>query len=106
MADDDIVFDNFGDEKEDRSPDITAIPENKKLEFAKLILFGLAAIFLLGMVIRVMPGFCFACSADGAAATPITSFVSPEGAKDVFEACKTILPPIATLVLGYYFGKN
>ena len=24
----------------------------------------------------------------------------------VFEACRTILPPIATLVIGYYFGKS
>jgi hypothetical protein len=24
----------------------------------------------------------------------------------VFEACRTILPPIATLVIGYYFGRS
>lgn len=24
----------------------------------------------------------------------------------IFEACKTILPPIATLVIGFYFGKS
>lgn len=24
----------------------------------------------------------------------------------IFEACKTILPPIATLVIGFYFGKT
>jgi len=25
---------------------------------------------------------------------------------DIFDACVTILPPIATLVIGYYFGKS
>lgn len=25
---------------------------------------------------------------------------------EVFEACKTILPPIATLIIGYYFGES
>lgn len=24
----------------------------------------------------------------------------------VFEACRTTLPPIATLIIGYYFGKS
>ena len=26
--------------------------------------------------------------------------------KKIFEACRTILPPIATLILGYYFGAS
>jgi hypothetical protein len=25
---------------------------------------------------------------------------------DIFESCKTILPPIATLIIGYYFGER
>lgn len=25
---------------------------------------------------------------------------------EIFEACVTILPPIATFVIGYYFGKS
>lgn len=51
--------------------------------FAKLILLALAVLFILGGVCEIL----VPCS-------------------DVFEACKTILPPIATLVIGYYFGKS
>jgi uncharacterized membrane protein len=29
-----------------------------------------------------------------------------EAAKSIFETCKTVIPPIITLVLGYYFGKS
>ena len=25
---------------------------------------------------------------------------------EIFESCKTIVPPIATAVIGFYFGKN
>lgn len=53
------------------------------LRFAKLILMTVAAIFIMSMFIRII-------------------------SKDViiFEACKTILPPIATGVIGFYFGKS
>lgn len=34
----------------------------------------------------------------------IAAIIWPNSA--VFEACRTILPPIATLVIGYYFGKS
>lgn len=53
------------------------------LKFAKAILFILAILFTLG-------GFC--------------EMIRPDAS--VFEACKTVLPPIATLVIGYYFGKS
>ena len=53
------------------------------LRFAKVILFALAILFILGAVCEMIrPG------------------------NNIFEACKTILPPIATLVIGYYFGKS
>lgn len=26
--------------------------------------------------------------------------------KEIFDRCTTVLPPIATLVLGYYFGRH
>lgn len=29
-----------------------------------------------------------------------------EAGKEIFEACKTILPPIATAVLGFWFGTK
>lgn len=34
----------------------------------------------------------------------LTAIVWPNN--PVFDTCKTILPPIATLVIGYYFGRN
>ncbi len=53
------------------------------LRLGRQILGGLAILFVLGAAsILVWPN-------------------SP-----VFEACRTILPPIATLVIGYYFGKS
>lgn len=53
------------------------------LVFAKLILLTLSILFVLGA---------------------ISDLIRPEVC--IFEACKTILPPIATLVIGYYFGKS
>lgn len=35
----------------------------------------------------------------------IAEYFNP-GDHIIFEACKTILPPIATLVIGYYFAKS
>lgn len=53
------------------------------LRLAKHILTTVAFIFILSMFIRII-------------------------SKDVivFEACKTILPPIATGVIGFYFGRS
>ena len=52
------------------------------LKFAKLILSTIAIIFILAMFFKLFSKDCI-----------------------VFESCKTILPPIATLVIGFYFGK-
>ena len=60
-----------------------AITPKDLLHFAKGILFVLSLLFI---------------------ASAIISAVWPNST--VFEACKTILPPIATLVIGYYFGKT
>lgn len=51
--------------------------------FAKKILLALGILFFLG---------------------GLAECIVPNS--QVFEACKTILPPIATLVIGYYFGKS
>ncbi|HJY22878.1 MAG TPA: hypothetical protein VJ279_08345 [Hanamia sp.] len=53
------------------------------MKFAKSILLTLALIFILG---------------------GLSQLLKPDSG--IFEACKTILPPIATLVIGYYFGKS
>ncbi len=54
-----------------------------RLSFAKSILSGLALLFLVGMLVTVI-------THDNA----------------IFDACKTVLPPIATLIIGYYFGEK
>lgn len=53
------------------------------MKFAKAILLVLALLFALGAICEVF---------------------KPQS--NIFEACKTILPPIATLVIGYYFGRS
>ena len=61
------------------------ISEKEKLDLAKMTLLGVVILWLLG-------GFALA-------------FKTPHG-MDIFDACKTILPPIATLILGYYFSEK
>jgi hypothetical protein len=61
------------------------IPEQEKLALAKWLLLGVAIMFTLGGVAYLVN--------DG-----------PRGEK-IFEACVTVLPPIATLVIGYYFSQ-
>jgi hypothetical protein len=64
--------------------------EISQLRFAAVTLTGLGLIFMLSMAMYHWSG--------------------EEGdnvrARSIFDACKTIIPPIATLVLGYYFGKG
>lgn len=72
-------------DKLDSTP--AAIEENitprDLLKFAKVILGVCAGLFLLG---------------------GISEMLKPEAG--IFEACKTILPAISTLVIGFYFGKS
>lgn len=57
----------------------------KQLHFAAATLTGLGLIFVLSMAMYLWGG---------------------EKGTAIFEACKTIIPPIITLILGYYFGKE
>jgi hypothetical protein len=58
------------------------ITPKDRLKFAKTILFFLMIMCCLGAITELLrPG------------------------NNVFEACRTILPSMATLVIGYYFGK-
>jgi membrane protease YdiL (CAAX protease family) len=63
--------------------------EFQRLNFAAVILMGLALVFLESMAMY---------------------YWSPPGqsevGKNIFETCKTVIPPIITLVLGYYFGRS
>jgi len=58
------------------------ITPKDRLRFAKTILLALSIMFIMGAG---------------------TEMVHPQN--NVFEACRTILPSFATLVIGYYFGK-
>jgi hypothetical protein len=62
--------------------------ETQRLYFAAVVLTGLAIVFLESMAMYYW--------------API----APEIGKNIFDSCKTIIPPILTLVLGYYFGKS
>lgn len=52
------------------------------LRFAKSILVSILVLSVLGA---------------------LTEYVHP--GNNIFEACRTVLPSFATLVIGYYFGK-
>jgi len=64
--------------------------EHRKVFFAAAILTGLGTIFLEGM-------FLYYFSSDASSATK---------GKDIFDGCKTIVPPLVALVIGYYFGSK
>lgn len=70
------------------SGSINEVSPKDRLSLAKNILMGIFALAVLSIGIRVL------------------SDSKHTGAIEVFEAAKTILPAIATLVIGYYFGKN
>jgi hypothetical protein len=63
----------------------TLFLETEKLKLAKWILLGIAGLFLYGS---------------------ITLLTDDEQGSVIFEACKTILPPIGTLIIGYYFTEK
>lgn len=75
-----VVFSN----KESPSASVDA----KLIHFGAVILTGLGLIFLLSMAM-------FYFDVEG----------SMRG-KEIFDSTKTILPPVVTLILGYYFGKK
>lgn len=53
------------------------------LNFGKWIIGGAAIIFIIAMYLNIL--------------FPVST---------IFDACKTILPPIVTLIIGYYFREN
>ena len=65
--------------------------QNNQLFFASGTLSALAAIFVLAMAF-------YGLSSEGDDGT------SP--GEDIFQACVQIIPPLATLVIGYYFGSS
>ena len=61
----------------------------RHLYFGSVVLTSLALVFVLGMAM-----YFFA---------PTDKSVQ---AKEIFDACKQIIPPVLTLVIGFYFGKK
>jgi hypothetical protein len=62
--------------------------ETERLYFAAVVLTGLAIVFLESMAMY---------------------YWSPAGSavgKEIFDTCKTVIPSIVTLVIGYYFGRT
>lgn len=74
---------DFGETSSETLVESETVSEKEKLRFARQILLGVAILFAGSMVAQ---------------------FFSAK--IEIFEACKTILPPIATLVIGAYFGRK
>lgn len=66
--------------------------EINRLHFAAVVMSALGVVFVAGMTFYYLDG------RSGGSQTGV--------GEDIFDTCKTILPPIATLVLGYYFGQS
>ena len=65
--------------------------ESRHLYFGSVVLTSLALVFMLGMAM-----FYWA---------PENEVGAMRGQK-IFEACVQIIPPLLTLVIGFYFGKR
>ena len=63
----------------------------QKLFFASGVLIGLALLFVFSIAVYVW------------GPPPAANGTEPPG-KVVFDACVKVIPPIITLILGYYFG--
>jgi hypothetical protein len=61
------------------------VPESDKLVLAGRLLFGLAVLMLLG-------GLAY--------------YFNEKTGEKIFSTCTTTIPPIVTLILGYYFSKQ
>ena len=79
-------------EKHDSDSDISF--EIRRLYFAACMLTGLGLIFVLSMGM-----YYFSPNID-------PSLNGESAGQNIFDAVKTVVPPIATLMLGYYFGSS
>jgi amino acid transporter len=71
--------------------------EHRRLNFAATLLSGIGLIFLMAMAMYYFDGY-----------TPATQQreANNDVGKSIFNSCIQVLPPIVTLVLGYYFGRS
>jgi amino acid transporter len=70
--------------------------EHRRLSFAATILSGIGLIFLMSMAMFYFDGYDLATHQR----------TTNEVGKAIFNSCVQVLPPIVTLVLGYYFGRS
>lgn len=82
---------NVSDEKAPVDPKPRNIDQKDIYNLAGRLLLGIAIIYLASIVVY------WACSVWGKCG---------DFGNNVFEKATTILPPIATLVIGYYFGEK
>lgn len=73
------------DEGKEVDVELEPFGEREKFSLAKWVLFGVLVLFLLGGVALL---------------------TNPTTGETIFETCKAVLPPIATLVIGYYFSER
>ena len=97
--------DDFGSETGDNVPEFPSLDPSVRVELARYILKGLfgLAITGVGMAYIIPPLFSLL--------NLIPNYQLPQQyietiPRETLDAVKTILPPIATLVIGYYFGQN
>jgi hypothetical protein len=83
-----LIANNVLDKNKYKTADKQTQFETERLYFAAVVLTGLALVFLESMVMYYW--------------APKESKVGQE----IFDTCKTVVPPIVTLVIGYYFGRT
>ena len=71
-----------------RDADHYTMFETRRMFFAAAVLLGIGYIFFEGMLLHYYD-----------------TDTNTKGA-EVFDTCKTVLPPIVTLILGYFFGAT
>ena len=72
--------------------------EHRRLTFAAAILSGIGLIFLMSMAMYYFDGYDLGTHQRVATDTTV--------GKAIFDSCVQVLPPIVTLVLGFYFGRG
>lgn len=81
-----IKFEGVDEELEKKRgrPRLDRVTEAEKLDLARYALLGLAIIFIAGAAM----------------------FIFNKQAEIVFDTVKQVVPPIATLIFGYYFARK
>jgi hypothetical protein len=80
-----IILIVFGTRSAGVQADTASAQETRRLYFASCVVTGLGYIFITGMLM---------------------SYFGTEKGVALFDGVKTIIPPIITLILGYYFGAT